>query len=405
MSAGQPPISRQPAISAPNPVQRWFARAFNTGVLQKSRLAWVDYLRGIAILLVVYRHVLLGIQNSGLLLPPSYLNANIMFFSFRMPLFFILSGIFISGTIAKKSLGRIIYIKFENLLYPYIIWSIIQITIQIAANHWTNAQRSAIDYTYILYQPKQLDQFWYLPALFNSTVIYLLTKTKLKLHGWMQILLGLILYFLSPYCRSVSMMSDWMEFYLFFAIGDCISSWFFRENVQAFLKNRYTLPCLLPVFMATQFYYLHLYNSSPDHDVNLGLFLIIALIGCLTMCSLAYRLQDWDILRFLRVLGYHSLYIYVMHVIAAAFVRVILTKVFGIHQPVALLFIGIALAATIPVIIYNLFIVEKPLWFLFTLERKKPTRTPGTPNAAAPSGAPDKSTPAGIKVGVPEKLL
>ena len=71
MSAGQPSISSPPAISAPNPIQRWFHRAFNTGVLQKSRLAWVDYLRGIAIVLVVYRHVLLGIQNSGLLLPPA----------------------------------------------------------------------------------------------------------------------------------------------------------------------------------------------------------------------------------------------------------------------------------------------------------------------------------------------
>jgi peptidoglycan/LPS O-acetylase OafA/YrhL len=109
--------------------------------------------------------------------------------------------------------------------------------------------------------------------------------------------------------------------------------------------------------------------TSPGNDVNLGLFLPIALLGCLTMCTLAYRLQSWDILRFLRILGYHSLYIYVMHVIVAAGVRVILTRVFHLHQPVALLFIGIALASTIPVMIYNLFIFEKPLYFLFSLHR------------------------------------
>jgi fucose 4-O-acetylase-like acetyltransferase len=363
--AAEPPIAPRPAT----PIRSWFALAFNTSILQKSRLAWVDYLRGIAIVLVVYRHVLLGIQNSGMTLPPAYLNANIMFFSFRMPLFFILSGIFISSSLAKKSLGRIIYSKFELLLYPYIIWSVIQITIQIFASRYTNSDRTAFDYIYILYQPKQIDQFWYLPALFNSTIVYLLTKKKLKLHGWMQILLGLALYFLSPLCRQVTMMSDWMEFYIFFAIGDTFSTYFFHDKFQAFLKNRYTLPALLPVFIATQFYYLHLYNTSPGNDVNLGLFLPIALFGCLTMCALAYRLQKWDILRFLRVLGYHSLYIYVMHVIVAAFVRVILTKVSGLHQPVALLFIGIALASTVPVMIYNLFIFEKPLYFLFSLHR------------------------------------
>ncbi|HEV2355698.1 MAG TPA: acyltransferase, partial [Puia sp.] len=146
----------------------WFARAFNTAVLQKNRLAWVDYLRGIAILLVVYRHVLLGIQNSGYVLPAAYLNANIMFFSFRMPLFFILSGVFISGSLAKKSLGRIVYSKFELLLYPYLIWATVQITIQIFASHYTNANRTAFDYLYIFYQPEKIDQFWYLPALFNS---------------------------------------------------------------------------------------------------------------------------------------------------------------------------------------------------------------------------------------------
>ena len=44
-------------------IKNWLAKAFNTSLLQKSRLPWVDYLKGIAILLVVYRHVVTsGIQ-------------------------------------------------------------------------------------------------------------------------------------------------------------------------------------------------------------------------------------------------------------------------------------------------------------------------------------------------------
>ena len=99
--AGTAPIPSRPA----NPLRDWFAGAFNTAILQKSRMAWIDYLRGIAIVLVVYRHVLLGLQNSGMAPPSGFLDANIMFFSFRMPLFFILSGIFITGSLAKKTLA------------------------------------------------------------------------------------------------------------------------------------------------------------------------------------------------------------------------------------------------------------------------------------------------------------
>src|ERR1700722_15434458 len=187
-------METQPSTARPEqpPATRhsWFYKAFNLSILAKSRLAWVDYLKGIAIILVVYRHVLIGIQRSvetalasGLSVPrvPDYLsNANTIFYSFRMPLFFILSGIFISGSLAKRSLKQLIGIKFENLLYPYFVWVFLQITLQILLGGNTNSNRTLNDYTFIFYQPRALDQFWYLPALFNTTVIYLLVKTYLK---------------------------------------------------------------------------------------------------------------------------------------------------------------------------------------------------------------------------------
>jgi len=161
-------------------MKEFFAKAFNLSILEKKRMAWVDYLRGLAIILVVYRHILIGLQRSNLDVPSALVTANMIFFSFRMPLFFILSGIFINGSIARRPLKQLIWIKFENLLYPYLVWSFIQVTLQIFLNKYTNSDRTFWDYTYIFYQPRGLDQFWYLPALFNTTVIYLLIKVKLK---------------------------------------------------------------------------------------------------------------------------------------------------------------------------------------------------------------------------------
>jgi fucose 4-O-acetylase-like acetyltransferase len=362
--------------SSPELHQTWLSKAFNLSVLRKSRLQWVDYLKGIAIMLVVYRHVLIGIERTGLYIPPALTKANMIFYSFRMPLFFILSGIFISSSLAKRTIRQFVYIKFENLLYPYLIWSFLQVTIQIVLANYTNSSRGLIDYAYILYQPRNLDQFWYLPALFNTTVIYLLVKTKLKPAVWVQFLIGLFLYFLSPYVQKISMLSDWMEFYLFFALGDAISSAFFKEPAQRFLKNPLTLAAMIPLFVLVQLFYL---SQEESYYLNTSLgrleFLVIALVGCLAMFALSFRLQSLRILSFLRVLGFHSLYIYIMHVIVAGCVRLVFTKIFGLHNPSILLLSGIAFGVTLPIVFYNLLIKDNILWWLFTLRKStEPTK-------------------------------
>ncbi|MCG2616861.1 acyltransferase [Terrimonas sp. NA20] len=351
---------------------------FNFGVLERERFPWVDYLRGIAIILVVYRHVLIGLERGSIHVPTYLATANEIFYSFRMPLFFILSGLFINSSIGKRTLSRLFYFKFENLFYPYLVWAFIQVTIQIVLSSYSNSHRSLIDYTYIFYQPRALDQLWYLPALFNTTIIYILVKTKLKPPSWLQLIIGLTTYLLSPYFDSISMISDWMEFYLFFALGDVISTAFFNDKFQQFLKSKVVLLCVTPVFIATQVFYLNY------HKGNMIEFLLIALIGCFYMFILAFRMQEWKILPVLRVFGYHSLYIYVMHVMIAAFTRTILTKAFGIDNSIVLLIIGIAAGIIIPIIIFNLFVKDGFAWRLFYLtkpglrEKKKQTEVVST---------------------------
>jgi len=286
-----------------------------------------------------------------------------------MPLFFILSGIFIGGSLARKPLGKVLYNKFENLLYPYFIWVFIQVTLQILLSQYTNTGRTVRDYTFIFYNPKLLDQFWYLPALFNATAVYLLIKVKLHAPNWLQLFIGLGFYLLSPFFQGYSMMGDWMHFYIFFALGDVLSVQFFKDRSQRLLKNPWTLLAVTPLFALTQIYYLHLNRQG---DVPEATFLGIALVGCFSMMVLSFRLQSLDILRWLRVLGYHSLYIYVMHVLVAAFVRVVLNRYLHINNPELLLVCGIFAGVTVPVIIYNLLIRDNVLWFLFT--PKKPVK-------------------------------
>ncbi len=349
--------------------QSFISKAFNLTALQKSRLYWVDYLKGIAIILVVYRHSLLGIQSSGIKAPVYLENANLIFYSFRMPLFFMLSGIFASLSLRKRSVQQYISSKFETLMYPYFIWVIIQITLQIALSKYTNSNRSLTDYTYIFYQPRNLDQFWYLPALFNATVIYTLIKKYVTKKWWILIMIALGFYFLSPFLQNISMLSDWMEFMIFFAIGDTVSQLFFHEKVQHFFKNPLTLLLAIPFFALAQIFYLANRMYYQTTEIMRAEFLVIALTGCFTMLAFSFMLQRWNAASWLRILGYHSINIYVMHVMIAAIVRIFLTHIAGIHNPFIILASCITIASILPVMIFNLLIRDNILWFLFTYKK------------------------------------
>ena len=60
-----------------------------------------------------------------------------------------------------------------------------------------------------------------------------------------------------------------------------------------------------------------------------------------------------------------------MHVMIAALIRTILAHVLGLHDVLVTLVLCIIGGSVIPVIIYNLFILNNIGWFLFTFKKPK----------------------------------
>lgn len=353
-------------------------KLINTDILNNNRLAWIDYTRGIAIILVLYRHIFEGISRTGIPTEDySYLeHANILFYSFRMPLFFILSGLFVAKSLGKRTMEKLVATKFSILLYPYFLWSVLQVTLQIVLSRYVNADRHLADYGYILLYPRQIDQFWYLYALFNVSVLYIFTRQKLKLRIWQQLLLGGVMYFLSSYFTinsiDLGFVSDILHYYLFFAVGDLLSSRVLnQENFKHFASWK-TCLLLLPVFAAGQLYFLNMNLEMNDNmyveTYQPVLFALIAVLGCAFMCVISFLLQRYNTLKLLRVVGFHSLYIYVSHVLVASAVRMVLMKVFGITNVPLLLTICLVAAVFIPIMMYNL-AMHYGAWWLYSLER------------------------------------
>jgi peptidoglycan/LPS O-acetylase OafA/YrhL len=251
-------------------------------------------------------------------------------------------------------------------------------------SNYSNGEGSFTDYLYILYQPKQIAHLWYLPALFNSTLVFVLIKSKFKIEAMPHLLLGLVFFLLAPFVNSISMMSNWMRFYIFLTIGDALSGFILKKEVRQRLQKPAYFLALIPLFIVAQLYYFNvigvrpLENDSATAQVNYFSyifkelsFLTISLVGCTTFIFLSFLIEKWDRLKWLRIVGVHSLYIYIMHVIVVAFFRGIFISLFGVDSYLFFLLTAIFLGVTIPIIFYNL-VGRKYLWFLFSM--KKNTR-------------------------------
>ena len=357
-------------------------------VLQRNRFPWIDYARGICIILVCYRHSFEGLINAGFPTNkyPLLELVNSSLVTFRMALFFILSGSFISGTLAKKKYGTYVADRFKVILYPMLIWGAIQITLQLVFSNFTNARREPIDYFYLLVMPRKIEQFWYLNTLFMVGIVYAFLKTVLQFNLWQLMVSAILLYSLGGlyYSTNMNMRSeilaysfipDLLHYYIFFFIGDAISSFLYdQKNIRSLGSVKFFIPVFL-LFVITHTYYT-IVNAQHQQGYYVEFyqpvaFLLIALSGCALTIQLSFILQQSGKMKFLRVIGYHSLYIYLIHVMITGSLRAIMSKVFHITNIPLLLFVSVVSGIVFPIIIYNV-LVRNRMWGLFSLT--KPTQ-------------------------------
>jgi fucose 4-O-acetylase-like acetyltransferase len=356
-------------------------------VLMRNRFAWIDYARGICIILVCYRHSFEGLINAGF--PTNnyplleLINSSLV--TFRMALFFIISGSFISGTLAKKTYGTYVSDRFKVILYPMLIWGAIQITLQLAFSNFTNARREPIDYLYLIVMPRKIEQFWYLNTLFMVGIVYAFLKSILRFNLWQMMLSAIILYSLGALYYSTntnlrsellaySFIPDLLHYYIFFFIGDAISFFLYdQKNIKHLGSWKFFIPVFI-IFIIAHYYYT-IVNAQHHQGYYVEFykpvsFLLIALSGCALTIQISFILQESGKLKFLRVIGYHSLYIYLIHVMITGSLRSIMSKLFHITNIPLLLFVSVVSGIIFPVIIYN-FLVRNRMWGLFSLKKPK----------------------------------
>ena len=337
----------------------------------KQRYPWVDYAKGIAIILVVYRHMLGGYQNAGIEIADYYIVAQQSVYNFRMPLFFLLSGIFLRKSLAKRSSTAFVSYKVNTIMYPYAVWASLQLLIQILFSRYTNGDKGLSSFAYILYSPRELDQFWFLYTIFNITIIYALTYRYARLKTIGELGLAAVFYYLSTLLpvQAIGLLHDTLQYYLYFALGSYLAELILDDRRAARIFSTATLVGLFPFFLISQWYWILHEDLRSEQPFT---FAIIAIIGSVFIINVAFLLGKLQVAKFLKTIGRHSLYIYIMHVILLGLTRVLLFNLLGITDTILLVPVSMVVGIVGPIFFYQLCISNR-LWILFTLKKPKPS--------------------------------
>lgn len=135
----------------------------------KDRLIWPDLLKCFAVLLVIIGHVSSQYDSRGYSSPLC-----IWIYSFHMPLFMMLSGMFFKHALKKDS-KSLLCTKIRQLIIPLLSWSLIILLVEILfftrAAGWGTATKEWIS------AGGPLRGYWYLKCLFlYLTVNYIIVK-------------------------------------------------------------------------------------------------------------------------------------------------------------------------------------------------------------------------------------
>jgi fucose 4-O-acetylase-like acetyltransferase len=301
-----------------------------------KRTDWVDIAKAIGIILVVYGHTARGIYNAGINIPVElYQLADSVVYSFHMPLFFFLSGLFFINSLEKRGGRAFVFSKVDTIVYPYIIWSIIQGFIEAFLSNYTNGSVTYSEVLNLFSEPRA--QFWFLYALFVSFLLLALMFSFVSKRMAIPVFIASIILYLNPEILPDFFMFRFISSNLVFLMSGVVFSIYFAKLE---LGKFYIVFSFLIIFILLQFvFHIKLEFNYTDKGFSL---LFLSTLSILFIISLSQYLSVYPLTQF-NMLGNLSMQIYILHILAGSGLRVILKPIldnnyYGIYMVVGCLF-------------------------------------------------------------------
>jgi len=285
----------------------------------KDRIDWVDYAKGICIIMVVMMHSVLGVELAAG--QTGFMHLVVMFARpFRMPDFFLISGLFLALVIDRDwrlYLDR----KVVHFFYFYGLW----VTIQFALKAPSFAAEQGLGHVGVLYLESFIEPFGTLWFIYLLPLFFVVTKA---LRRWpAPLILGAAaLLEMAHVATGWTVIDEFAARFVYFYCGYCGASVVFALSDRARAHAGLALAGLAGWAILNGSLVAVGVSDWPLVSLALGLAGAGAIVVCGTLLAQARRLN------FLRFCGEHSIVIYLAFFLPMAATRTLLLRSGMIHD-------------------------------------------------------------------------
>lgn len=287
--------------------------AFAGGSALPGRIDWVDYAKGICIVMVVMMHSVLGVEAAAG--QTGFMHLVVMFAKpFRMPDFFLISGLFLSVVIDRDwrtYLDR----KVVHFAYFYVLW----VTIQFGFKAPSFAAESSWHHVGYLYLESFIEPFGTLWFIYLLPIFFVVTKLSLRIPP-LAIWLVAVALEMTHVATGWTVIDEFCARFVYFYSGYWAASYVFTLSDRARAQPAKALAGLALWALVNAGLVAWGFSEWPLVSLALGFAGACAIIVMGTL--LAQR--HW--LNFLRYCGEHSIVIYLAFFLPMAATRTLLLR-------------------------------------------------------------------------------
>jgi uncharacterized membrane protein YcfT len=282
--------------------------------LNDSRIQWVDYAKGICIVLVVMMHTTLGVEKAAGTV--SWLHGFITWAKpFRMPDFFLISGLFLSARI-HKPWREYFDSKVLHFVYFYVLWLTLQCLFKAWPIYVSGGVNAVLnDYAMGFIEPYGTLWFIYMLALF-----FIVVRLTCNVPPALMFVVGAALE-IAPIETGHLLIDEFASRFVFFYGGYWLARHVFNLAARV---DAMGVPAIFSGLIIWGFFntYMvsHGYAQMPWISLPLGF------IGAGAVISAGVLLSKLDLAKPLRYIGENSIVIYLAFFLFMAATRTVLLR-------------------------------------------------------------------------------
>ncbi|MBR0757538.1 acyltransferase family protein [Bradyrhizobium jicamae] len=285
----------------------------NRSIDAGRRIDWVDYAKGICIVMVVMMHSVLGVEKAAD--QTGFMHYVVMFAKpFRMPDFFLISGLFLSVVIDRDwrtYLDR----KVVHFAYFYLLW----VTIQFGFKAPSLAAESSWRDVCLLYLESFIEPFGTLWFIYLLPIFFVVTKLTRNIHPFVIWLIAAALE-MTHLATGWTVIDEFSARFVYFFTGYILADYVFALSDRARARPVLALGGLALWALINSGLVTSGASEWPIVSLALGLAGACAIIVIGTLLARAH----W--LNFLRYCGEHSIVIYLAFFLPMAAARTLLLR-------------------------------------------------------------------------------